>query len=519
MTTYDSVPYPSYCYPQSSPAQLHAIAHLFGLKPVDFRKAKMLEIGCAAGGNILPLAARFPESSFLGIDLSTKQISEATDRVEKLGLKNIQFVAASMTEHHFKREKFDYIISHGVYSWIPEDVQDRLLEICGDTLSKNGVAYISYNTLPGWNAVKTVRDMMVWHSQNFSEPAQKIREARNMIKFVSDNIKHQSGPYKETLEAELKKLQTATDSYLFHEHLEAVNAPCYFYEFADKAARHGLDYLGETGLPSMFLGNHNEAVSKTLSKIGDPVRLEQYLDFITNRRFRTTLLVKKGAPVSRQLSSERLGNVFFIPQYRLEEPVSEDTIDTLKELDLVHIGSKDQKVHVTGRLMCMAIIEMLKALPDRLSVKQIVERSSQYLKGQKSATLEKEISDLLLEFVFKGIFNITSYQPDICTEVSEKPSAFLPAIVMGQSMDMLPNLHHEVVKLSNDHRLVLQYVNGKNTVDKICEIIKGHIDKGELTLNVKNQPLDKNAKEVDHHVKEYVARTLEMFAKNALLVA
>ncbi|WP_135081913.1 class I SAM-dependent methyltransferase [Terasakiella sp. SH-1] len=519
MTTYDSIPYPSYCYPQSSPAHLHAISKLFGLTPVDLDEAKVLEIGCASGGNLLPLATRFPKSEFVGIDLSKGQISKAKEHVKKLELENVKFIAASIVEHNFKREKFDYIIVHGVYSWVPTNVQGRLLEICGEHLSKNGVAFISYNTLPGWNAVKTIRDMMLYHGQNFKDPAQKVQQSRQMLKFVSENMKHQTGPYKETLDAEIKTLQDVSDNYLLHDHLEAVNAPCYFHEFIDKAAQQGLTYLSEADLPSMFLGNQNKTVSGVLSQIDDPIRLEQYLDFITNRRFRSTLLVKEGNQVLRHVSSERLEEIRFIPQYRLKDTLAIEDLGKIEELDLVHIRNESQTANVKGRVICTAIIEMLRALPHRLSLQDITKHAAEHLGDLTIDDIEKELGNVLLKFIFNGIFNITSDQSCVCTEITEKPFAFLPAILLGQSMDMLPNQHHEVVKLTDDQRLVLQYVNGRNTIEQICEVLKGHIDKGELNINANGKPLDKETAGFDGYIRQYVEQTLHLYAQNALLQA
>ena len=132
----------------------------------------------------------------------------------------------------------------GWYSWVPDDVQKQILKICGENLDASGIAYVSYNTLPGWNAVKTVRDMMLYHGQNFDNPKDRVREARNMLQFAHDNISKETGPYKLSLDSEIKVLATADDNYLLHDHLEAHNEPCYFHEFMDKAHENGLGYLG-----------------------------------------------------------------------------------------------------------------------------------------------------------------------------------------------------------------------------------------------------------------------------------
>ncbi len=516
---YDVVPYPSYCYPQSSPAHLHAQAQVFGLSAPDIDTARVLEIGCASGSNIIPLAARFPKAKFVGVDLSTVQVELAQARAQQLGLKNLSLHAESITDCAFKRgDRFDYIIAHGVYSWVPAPVRERILEICGRHLSKNGVAFISYNTLPGWNAVKTIRDMMIYHGQSFDDPGRKVVEARNMLKFVADNMKNQSGPYKETLEAEIKTLQSADDNYLFHDHLEGTNDPCYFHEFASAAAVQGLAYLADSDLPSMFLGNQTEKVSGTLSQINDPVRLEQYLDFVTNRRFRSSLLVRAGTTVDRRLSPERLKNSRLIPQYRFQEPAG----DAPEKLKLAYVSNAEQTATIQGRLACAAMVEILNALPNRLSVAEVAQRVAPKLKDAEKTTpddLVPQLGQLFLNFMLSGVFNLSGDQTTAVTELSEKPMAFPAAVVIGRDMSLLPNLHHEVVRLNDDQRLVLQYVNGDNTHDDIAAAVRDHITRGELTLNVQGEPLTSDSPTFDDNLRQYVQATLNIFAASALLVS
>ena len=518
MTTYDAIPYPSHSYPQSSPAHLNGVAKLFGLSPVDLKTAKILEIGCASGGNIIPLAARFPEAEFIGIDLSKTQTDMAKSKAETLELSNIKFISNSIVEHNFKREKFDYIITHGVYSWVQSNVQQRILKICGENLSKNGVAFISYNTLPGWNAVKTIRDMMLYHGQNFDDPAQKVLEARNMLKFVADNMKAETGPYKETLEAEISMLQNVSDNYLLHDHLEAVNEPCYFHEFAAKATIQGLSYLGDADLPYMFLGNYNEKVSGTLMQMDDAVRQEQYLDFINNRRIRMSLLVKEGAEINRNITPERLEGLRYILNYQLAKPIDMAQLGKVEELDLIGMRNTNLKANIKGRVTCAAVVEMLRALPNRLNMEETVEATSKVLADVKHETIDQELKGLFFEFLFKGILSITSDDVAPVAEITQQPSVFYPAILQGQSMDMVANLNHEMVKLSNDQRLVLQYVNGKNSIEQICAYVKNHIEKDELTLNADGKPLEPNTDNYEAHVQQYVDGALKVFAHNALLV-
>jgi len=93
---YDATPYTSDAFPQSAPGQLAAIAHVFGLDVPAVSRARVLEIGCAAGGNIIPFAAAHPEALAVGIDLSQVQIDLGRERAQALGLDNLEFVAGDI---------------------------------------------------------------------------------------------------------------------------------------------------------------------------------------------------------------------------------------------------------------------------------------------------------------------------------------------------------------------------------------------------------------------------------------
>ena len=77
--------------------------------------------------------------------------------------------------------RFDYVICHGVYSWVPEAVQDRILEICARNLTPDGVAYVSYNTYPGWHARGLARDLMGFHVRRIAAAKARATEARAIL--------------------------------------------------------------------------------------------------------------------------------------------------------------------------------------------------------------------------------------------------------------------------------------------------------------------------------------------------
>ena len=304
-STYDDLPYPGSPFPQTHPIRLATIATLFGMKPPAVETCRVLELGCTDGGNLIPMAVAFPQAEFVGLDLSKRQIETGQSTLDAIGLTNIQLHHEDILAVEDQYGKFDYIIAHGVFSWVPEVVQEKIFSVIKQLLTSQGVGYISYNTYPGWRMRGMLRDMMLYHTRRFSDNKQRIEQARALIDFLAKAAPADGGAYNVLLSGELESMQTWPDSYIFHESLEAHNEPLYFHEFVDRANSHGLRYLGEAALSAMLTSDLSDEVTATLQEVGrDIVEMEQYMDFVRNRTFRQTLLCHEDATLDRTLSPE-----------------------------------------------------------------------------------------------------------------------------------------------------------------------------------------------------------------------
>src|SRR3954453_8985335 len=142
---YDLVTYRTIPRRQTHPDRLAAIAQLFGMRPAPVAGCRVLEIGCGNAANLIPMAYHFPNSRFTGIDLAAVPIAEAVAVAAELELFNIDLRAGNLCDLGAADGEFDYIFAHGLYSWIPFDVRDRLMAVCGERLAPQGVAFVSYN--------------------------------------------------------------------------------------------------------------------------------------------------------------------------------------------------------------------------------------------------------------------------------------------------------------------------------------------------------------------------------------
>jgi methyltransferase-like protein/ubiquinone/menaquinone biosynthesis C-methylase UbiE len=306
---YDQIPYQSHPYSASHPGHMAVIATLFGLSPTALEHCRVLEIGCAGAENLFPLAIAFPNAQFVGIDYSQVQITAAQATQKELQLNNIEFHCENLSKVDPKTlGQFDYIIAHGIYSWLPSEEQPALLKLCKECLRENGITYISYNTLPGWHTRSMLRDFMFFHASGLGDGPPDVSQSKALLEFMGTHLQSQNKPFSQYLQTEIERFTSETDAtYLAHDYLEQNNKPIYFHEFVARARDAGLDYLGESEFFTM-LGTDitDEAKIRLSTEVQDIVRLEQYFDFMNNRGFRMTLLVHQNTAISRQLTSERI---------------------------------------------------------------------------------------------------------------------------------------------------------------------------------------------------------------------
>jgi methyltransferase-like protein/trans-aconitate methyltransferase len=315
---YDAVPYESLAFPQSAPGHLAAIAHLLGLDVPDVSTARVLEIGCSSGGNLVPFAAQHPEARAVGIDLSQVHVDQGRQKVTALDLDNLELLQGDIAEIDLNaRAPFDFVICHGVYSWVPDSVQDAILATTKSLLAPEGIAYISYNTYPGWKAKEIVRDAMLMRGGARGNPAEKLLFARGMIDFL-EGVAQPDSVLSKALADFKETASTTQDYYLLHEYLETFNQPCYFLEMLQRAGDQGLGYLAEALPHIMFPAMYGPDVAgPLLEECGhSQVLVEQYLDFVVNRTFRQTLFVHadRAPQIQYRLNHDRYRHMHFAAQ-------------------------------------------------------------------------------------------------------------------------------------------------------------------------------------------------------------
>lgn len=299
--SYNSFPYDSHAFKWCSPAYIRAAAYLYGVDLPLVQNARVLEIGCAAGGNSLPFAFMYPEAEIVAIDISEAQIAQGQGIVEQAQLKNISLRTMCMTELPDDLAPFDYVIAHGVLSWIPKQVQPQLFKAIEKSLSPKGGAYLSFNTYPGWRARETLRELMLWHSRDVEEIQNKVDRAREVIPFLEEGVSPHNllQPAKEYLATQLPDCESQ-DYYLAHEYLELHNNPLYFKQMIDFAEQNNLRYIGDAE-PKIECADYyqladNKEFIRLCASASTALAQQQYLDFAVGRSFRKSLLCSNRHP-------------------------------------------------------------------------------------------------------------------------------------------------------------------------------------------------------------------------------
>ncbi|MDR6538105.1 class I SAM-dependent methyltransferase [Variovorax soli] len=519
---YDVVPYESHPFPQSTIEHLEALAFLFGLATPPLKRARVLELGCAAGGNLIPIAARHPEARMVGVDLSSVQIRQGQAAIDQARLQNIELRALDLTELDASFGQFDYIICHGVYSWVPAPVQDAILRICSQNLAPEGVAFVSYNVYPGWKAREIVRDAMILRGAPRDEPDEKLSYARGMLEFLEQSARPDS-VLKKTLEENMPIVRNSGASYLLHEFLEPHNAPCYFKEFAARAGAHGLSYLADAEPSTMFVQNYGEKVRDPLLREcgGSQIMMEQYLDFLVNRTFRQTLLVKqeRATDIRYRLDATRIRALEYAGVFSAEDG------------EVLTLDAREQVCRAIRNLKVTLRLPVHKAVAQVLDERYPASTPTDALiaavsarTGEPRAAVDPLVIAMLEELLILGAVRIRRTPSQASVTVPAFPRA--PAATRkapGLALSAGPtavacNQWHELVGLSLLERCLLPLLDGKHSHEALAQHLANEACAGRLRFIKDEKPLTDEAA-LRAFTQRQVALALRDLRRKALIEA
>lgn len=481
---YDTVPYPSYTFPQTHPGRLSTIAAFHGLESARPDKCRYLELGCGDGTNILSIAYSFPHSAFFGIDLSAVHINAANDSANGLKLSNAELICDDVM--NFTRDRFgefDFIVAHGLFSWVPGVVRERLLAIYNDCLAPNGVGYISFNAYPGCHIREMAWDMMRFHASNFREPLEQVKEGKNILKAV-ESMTSGDDLYRMLIANEARQIEHRSPENVYHDDFSGMNQPFYFHEFAGQLAEHGLQFLSEAEPQSLSLGNFGAEAREIVESFGDDVvAREQYIDFLRCRRFRNSLVCRENIKLERHFDKNILKRFFITTDVR---PATDDAaIDN--EQTVTFVDSRG-KTFETNHPFTKAFIETAgRHSPIGQTFDTIAAAATEMVDHDQSQEGDvNKTAEFLLQLFFAGLVRLNTFQPQIELKPGQYPktSAFARHQVIGGSSSVTTIAGTNLELDDVFARKLLLLADGTRSRDEIASAIADDPDldfEGELT--------------------------------------
>ena len=518
-SAYERVAYPGQAFGQSHPDHLAMVASLYGMKTAPVSRCRVLELGCGDGSNLVPMAYQWRDSSFVGIDRSARAIETGIGAITELGLRNVELRQLDILNVTPDLGRFDYVIAHGVYSWVPSGVREKILEIFDANLADYGVAYLSYNSYPGAYLTDLARGMMLFHVRDQPDPRQKIDQSRGLLAFLADASPGDT-IYGMVLRAQRERVRAKADTVVFHDDLAKEVTAFFLYQVVEGAARHGLQYLADASSPVVEPRMHPAPVARMLDQIPErelAVR-EQYLDFVTGRGFRNTLLCRANVELRRSVSPACVKNYHLAGRVDL----APGTIDPLSS-GTVEFNTAAGSLPTDHPLSKAALLHLGEVWPRAAPFHDLVEQALARLAGAAGplADARDEQVEALTTVLFRAFaarhVSLLLHPPPLTTAISERPEASAVARYQARTASStVTNLCHGAVSMEDDLvRRFLVLVDGTRTVEQLV----ADLNVGLLRDN--RTDTERSEAESGHPsvTRESVERNLAMLARLGLLVA
>lgn len=506
------LPYISMPIPYTHPGALAGLMALYGIAAPPPETADVLELGCAGGGNIIPLAAQFPRAKFIGVDLSDAHVMAARQRIAALGLKNIEIRKGDIAKLRFSKEKFDYVLCHGVFSWVPTSAQKAILKICTERLTRNGVAAISYNVLPGWHLRNVIRDLAFFHCKKADPPKARADQVRKILAELAASV-NTADPYGQVLAHEAKRIAGLPSSYILGEFLSAENTAYYFEEFAGMAAAHRLSYVCEGDLAASLSEYLMPSAAPRIAELAgsDPVLKQQYLDFFTGRTFRRSVLIRsqRAKELRAPPTPDGLRNLNISATLKADAAESSETVSAFKDGRARTVKAKDPAVR-------LALARLADAYPSMLTLDEMLAPVGT-IKAPRDAASEGRVLDVVFKLLASGRANIST--TPLRTGRMDQPRPKVWTVARAEAATGQPwvtSRTHHAVALNKGLSHLIKFIDGTRDRPAIAKQLALNLSAGDVKISDfmtgKPVPEGKAPSALD-----LVQRSLAYLAVNALL--
>ncbi len=498
LASYDELPYDSLPLPETQPDFLAAVARLHGFDAPDPTRARILELGCAQGGNLIPLAWRWPGSDCVGVELSRVQAQAGADFIGRLGLPNARILHADLAALPGDLGEFDYIIAHGVFSWVPPAVQAALLEVCRRHLSAQGIAYVSFNVAAGWESLQPLRQALLARTAADLPAPERYRQALAVLDALAAEW---TDP---VLLKEIAYLKAAAPSYLFHEYLADCNAPMAFADFAAQLDAHGLRYVGEAGPRSAVVELEDAWGLAPEGMAGRWRDAETALDAALGTRFRRALLSRDDAAFAQPPMAEALASLAFHADLG-----SDEEIDLEAATEQRFVNPAGNSFAVTEPALKAALMALSATYPGALAYPELLASARRVMAefGVAAEVDAAAFRDALFPLVASHAVMPTVWHGTPPDAPGERPCAHalarLQASVPGW---VVSGVRHVAMDVDAAGRALLAMLDGSRSVEDLVAAMQARLSEAGVALPRET-------------VAELTQRQLWLFARQGLLTS
>jgi SAM-dependent methyltransferase len=448
--SYNDVPYTSAPSPARHPDRLATIGALFGLDVAPVARCRMLELACGDGASLVSIAAALPQARFVGVDFAARPLARARRMAHDVGAANVELIERDIRDLPADLGAFDYIVAHGLYSWVPADVRAHVLPVIARHLAPKGIAFVSYNTLPGAYLRAAVWDMLKYHTRQIADKRAKLAPARSLLELVATPVASDNAGQK-AMRDEVRDAARTSDAALAHDDLSEPNFPVHFHEFAADAARAGLAFITEAHLNVMTGEDLAPRVREALRAL-DRLAREQYLDFIHFRRYRQSLVCHAEA----------------LARFAVE-PSRASRLHALASLDVRAAAARGEKQALDADASAIVML-LLERWPQSVPVAEI----DAWRKRGQANVPAPPTDRLVTELYVAGLIDLRSAPIAIASAAGERPRAFAAARWLTREQELIPSLYHAALLYRDPvGRALLARLDGTRTRAELCTELGG----------------------------------------------
>jgi len=450
-SAYDQVRYPTFAKTATHPARLGALGVLLGRRVSAPARCRVLEIGCGDGMNLLSMAATATESRFVGFDYCAPAIAEGLATARAAGIRNVELVEKNILDATPGLGNFDYIIAHGVYAWVPAPVRDAVMALIGRHLAPDGLAFLSYNTVPGCHVRRIVRDLLQDAVRGIAGAQAQIAAARDALEFFAAQWTSPD-PLLSALRRQAEETLKHDPAVLFHDELGDVYEPQLVSDVAAHAAANGLQYLCDArprvNMDAFFPREESRPLFERAG--GDWVRFEQLRDYAALQGFRETILCRADGPVARRAEPARLRMLHAVGEF------SRAATDAAGAEECVYLGANDIRTTTTDPRLAALLERIDAAYPGSIPL--------------ENEDVEGDVGESLLLLHLAGSLELLA-QPLPCLQTpGARPQASaLARVQAGRGDRLLCSLRHTPVEITDAMGLhFITLLDGSRTREELA---------------------------------------------------